>query len=97
MPTPAWREEKSENVVKAICRALTSSELPQSAREILESEALWNSLKLFSNALEERLDSSESRWSPALVELFVEKPSQCNEWLALMSEPDFSAAGYWKK
>lgn len=97
MPTPAWREEKSEYVVQSICRVLASSDTPQSIRDELSGEALWNALKLFSNALEERLETRETKWSPALVELFIKKPDQCNQWLQFMAEPEFSAKGYWNQ
>lgn len=95
MPTAEWREEKSELVVKALCRLLASSETPPAIKEELGG-ALWNALKLFANALEERL-GGKTKWSPGVVELFKNEPSRCDEWLALMAEPDFSAAEYWKK
>ena len=93
MPTADWREEKSENVVKKLCRALAFSEIPQEVRSSLEA-AFWDALKLFADALQER--TGGTRWSPRLVDLFKNKPAQCDEWLALMEEPDFSAAEYWK-
>lgn len=96
MPTADWREEKSELVVQAICRVLSAESTPQTVRDELSGEALWNALKLFADALQERLGTNEARWSPGLVDLFRDKPAQCDEWLALMAEPDFSAAAYWK-
>ena len=97
MPTPAWREEKAEYVVQSICRVLASPDTPQSIQDELGGVALWNALKLFSKALEERLDSAETKWSPTLVELFRNKPDQCDQWLQFMTEPEFSAAAYWKQ
>ncbi len=97
MPNAIWREEKSESVVRAICRLLASDETPPAVKENLAGEALWNSLKLFSDALEERLGSEKTKWSPSVVALFRNDPSRCENWLALMAEPDFSAEEYWGK
>ena len=97
MPTPDWREEKAKLVIQSICRILTLSNIPQPVREELGGQALWNALKLFSNALEERLGGNETKWSPALVQLFMNKPGQCDQWLELMVEPEFSAGDYWKR
>jgi hypothetical protein len=97
MPTADWREEKSEAVVKAICRLLASPATPPAIKEELASEVLWNALKLFADALQERLGSEKTKWSPGVVNIFREDPSRCEEWLELMSEPDFSADDYWKK
>lgn len=94
MPTADWREEKSEFVVQSICRALAKPDLADDVRHELGGEALWNALKLFADAVQERIGGT--RWSPSLVDLFREKPTQCDEWLALMSEPDFTAAEYFK-
>lgn len=94
MPTAAWREEKSEYVVQGICRILASTETPELIRGEL-SGALWNALKLYADALCERLGSKNTRWSPGLVNLFLSKPGQCDEWLVLMAEPEFTAAAYW--
>ncbi|MCB1948658.1 hypothetical protein [Nitrosomonas sp.] len=52
---------------------------------------------MFANALEERLGSNDTKWSPALVQLFMNKPGQCDQWLELMVEPEFSAGDYWKR
>lgn len=95
MPTPEWREEKAQNVVTSICQILASTNTPQTIRDELGGVALWNALKLFSEALEDRLSSAETKWSPALVELFRNKPDQCDRWLELMAEPEFSAKAYW--
>jgi hypothetical protein len=97
MPTSEWREEKSEYVIQSICRVLSSPDTSQAVRDELSGEALSNALKLFSDALEGQLDTQVTKWSPALVELFIKKPDQCDQWLQLMAEPDFSAEGYWKK
>jgi hypothetical protein len=94
MSTATWREEKSEYVVSAICRLLAAEDTPLSIKEELAGEALWNALKLFADAMEERLNSN-SKWSPGLVELFKNRPERCKDWLELMSEPDFSAQSYW--
>lgn len=96
MPTATWREEKSEFVVKAICHALATPGLPEVAREELEGEALSNALKLFAEAVCDRLGSSIDRWSPAMVEAFRKEPEKCTQFLELMMEPDFSVAGYWR-
>lgn len=95
MPTADWREEKSEIVVKAICRLLESSETPLAVKKELAGAALSNSLKLFTDAVEERLGSKKTKWSPGVVAQFKKDPSRCDEWLALIAEPDFSAAEYW--
>lgn len=92
MPTPAWREEKSSKVVRAICRTLAAAETPDSIRGEL-GLALRNALKLFADAL----GGVGVRWSPGLVDLFISKPDQAEVWLALMAEPDFSASGYWER
>ncbi len=97
MPTATWREEKSEYVVKAICQALATPELPEHAREQLEGEALHNALKLFSEAVCDRLGSRLDRWSPALVDAFRKEPEKCDEFLQLMMDPELSASGYWRK
>ncbi len=96
MPTPDWREEKAKYVIQSICKILTSPDTPQVIRDELGGQALWNALKLFTDALEERLGNSETKWSPALVDLFINKPDQCSQWLELMVEPEFSASDYWK-
>lgn len=95
MPTAEWREEKSTYVIEAICRLLASSETPYAVKAELAGEALWNSLKLFADALEERL-GGKPRWSPGVVRVFRNEPYRCEEWLALMAEPDFSVEEYWK-
>ncbi|SEN69277.1 hypothetical protein [Nitrosomonas marina] len=95
MPTPDWREEKAKCVIQSICRILASESTPQAVRDELGGQALWNALKLFTEALEERLGSSETKWSPALVKLFISNPDQCDQWLELMAEPDFTASAYW--
>lgn len=92
MPTPGWRAEKSSKIVRAICRALASAETPDSIRGELRL-ALWDALKLFADAL----DAAGERWSPGLVDLFISKPDRAEVWLALMTEPDFSASGYWER
>ncbi len=97
MPTADWREEKAEFVVQAICRALTVPDMPQSVRNEIAGEALWNALKLFADAVQERLGTTEARWSPSLVNLFRDKPEQCDAWLALMSEHEFSVSAYWRE
>src|SRR5439155_10891663 len=94
MPTADWRAEKTEWVIQAICRVLASAETPKAVRDELAGEALWNALKLFADALQEQ--KGGTRWSPSLVDRFREKPAQCDEWLALMEEPDFSTAECWK-
>ncbi len=94
MPTADWREEKSELVVQAICQVLASPDLPQEARHELGNDALWNALKLYADALQERMGGT--RWSPGLVKLFREQPAKCSVWLALMQEQDFTAAGHFK-
>jgi len=94
MPTAEWREEKSENVVKELCRALASADVPQAVRESLDV-ALWDALKLFADALEDRIGGT--RWSPGLVDLFRSQPAKCDEWLALMQEQDFNTDAYWEK
>ncbi|MEA9424801.1 hypothetical protein [Aeromonas caviae] len=96
MSTATWREEKAEYVISAICRLLAAEDTPLGIKEELSGEALWNALKLFADAMEERLNS-KTRWSPGLVELFRNEPERCKEWLELMAEPDFSAEGYWKR
>lgn len=96
MPNAEWREEKAEFVVQSICRVLASSDTPKEIKNELEGEALWNALKLFSHAVEERLGEAKPKWSPALVELFRNNPEQCQQWLEFMSEPGFSAENYWK-
>lgn len=97
MPNATWREEKSEFVVKAICQTLESPDLPESVRSALEGEALFNALKLFADAVEERLGSTRGRWSPGLVDAFRNEPGKCDQLLGLMAEPAFSADGYWRK
>ena len=82
--------------MSAICRVLASDKMPETERNDLAGEALWNALKLYADAVQERLDTKDARWSPGLVDLFRSKPEQCEEWLALMTEPEFSAAAYWK-
>jgi hypothetical protein len=97
MPTADWREEKSSYVVKALCKAIASQDTPEPIKDRLANEGLWNALKLYADALEERLGTNETKWSPALVELFIKRPEQCDQWLDLMAEPEFSASAYWNK
>ncbi|SFL42236.1 hypothetical protein SAMN05216302_10877 [Nitrosomonas aestuarii] len=66
MPTLDWREEKAKLVIQSICRILTLPNIPQPVREELGGQALWNALKLFSNALEERLGGNEKNGHPHL-------------------------------
>ena len=94
---PRLERRKAEYVVQSICKILASPDTPQVIRDELGNQALWNALKLFSDALEDRLGSRGTKWSPALVELFINKPDQCNQWLELMAEPEFSAGDYWKQ
>lgn len=94
MQNAAWREEKSETIVQVICDLLASSETPPAVKEQL-SNPLYNALKLFADALEERLGSGKTKWSPGVVDLFRNQPSRCKEWLELMAEPEFSAESYW--
>lgn len=96
MPTAAWREEKSELVVESLCRALTLPDLSEDVKCEL-GQALWDALKLYADALEERLNNKEGKWSPGLVNLFRAKPQQCKEWLSLMAEDGFDANAYWKQ
>jgi hypothetical protein len=84
-------------VVKALCRTLSSPDLPKDVRRELEGEALFNALKLFSEAVSDRLGSLRERWSPALVEAFKKEPEKCDQFLELMSEPKFSAEDYWRQ
>jgi hypothetical protein len=97
MPTAEWREEKAEAVVLSICRLLASPDTPLSVKDELAGVALWNSLKLFAEALQERLESEDGKWSPGVVDRFREEPARCAELLKLMSEPDFSASAYWRE
>lgn len=96
MSDATWREEKSEKVVEAICRVLREGGMSDEAKRQIHI-ALWNALKLLANAIEDRLSDSRPKWSPALVEIFIEKPDMCANWLKLMYEPEFSAEDYWKK
>ena len=96
MPTPDWREEKAKIVIQSVCRVLALPNIPQPVRDELGHQALCNALKLFTNAIE-RLGSNETKWSPALVQLFMNKPGQCDQWLELMAEPEFTATDYWKR
>ena len=96
MPTPEWREEKSEHVVKALCSLLARDDLSEEIRSGIEN-ALWDALKLLANSAEERLGDRQSRWSPALVGVFRDQPDKCSSWLELMYEPNFSAQDYWKQ
>ncbi len=95
MPTVDWREEKSEFVVQAICRVLAKTDLADDVRHELGGEALWNALKLFADAVQERMGGT--RWSPGLVDLFRTQPAKCEEWLALMQEQNFNTEAYWEK
>lgn len=97
MANASWREEKAASVVESICRVLVSNDLDEDARRELEGEALFNGLKLFAEALGDRLGSNRSRWSPALVEAFRDEPAKCPELLKLMSEPEFSVEESWLK
>lgn len=96
MSTADWREEKSEFVVESLCRALTLPDLSEDVKRELE-QALWDALKLYADALEERLCNKEGKWSPSLVNLFRTKPQQYKEWLSLMAEDGFDANAYWKQ
>ncbi|GHB14189.1 hypothetical protein [Modicisalibacter luteus] len=87
MPTPEWRYEKAERVVKALCRGLAEAE-----SETLQGElavALHDSLKLLCDAIAEETPSRGNVWTPAMVDLFREQPEKCGQWLALLNEPDF--------
>jgi hypothetical protein len=88
MPTAEWREEKSENVVLAICRVLAMPDLPQEVRHELGNDALWNALKLHADALQERMGGT--RWSPDWVDEFKNSPKKCAELLKRMAEPSFT-------
>ncbi|PTN08440.1 hypothetical protein [Nitrosomonas aestuarii] len=57
----------------------------------------FSRLKLFTNAREEQFGGNETKWSPALVQLFMNKQGQCDQWPELMVEPEFSAGDYWKR
>lgn len=91
-----WREEKAENVVKNICFVLleTHSESLSNTSNYFLIRALSDALKLFAAALEETKQGI--RWSPALVNCFVENPSGCERFLNLMKENDFDCSGAWK-
>lgn len=95
MPTAAWREEKASFVVEELCTILTREHTPEDVKRHVEG-ALGNALKLFADALQERLNTSEVKWSPGVVRLFANRPAECSQWLRLMAEPEFSAAAYWK-
>ncbi len=93
MPTALWREEKSESVVESLCRALALPDISEDVQRELE-HALWDGLKLYAHALQERLNTPEGKWSPGLVNLFRSNPKQCKEWLSLMAEDGFDANTY---
>lgn len=97
MSNAAWREEKSEFIVMALCRALNSSDLPEDVRNELEGEALFNALKLFAEAVSDRLGTRHQRWSPALVDAFRKEPEKCEQYIAMMLEPEFAADDYWRR
>lgn len=94
MPTPEWREEKSEYVIKAICRILASNDLSETIKADL-NEALFHALKLLADAVAERMEDKKPKWSPALVNIFFNQPERCSDWIEFMYEPGFSAEDYW--
>lgn len=96
MPTAAWREEKSAVVVESLCRILALPDIREDLRSEVEL-ALWDGLKLYADALQERLNTPEGKWSPGLVNLFKNNPSQCKEWLLLMAEDGFDANAYYSR
>lgn len=92
MPTAEWRYEKSERVVKALCCGLIEAD-----SESLQGElaiALHDSLKLLCDAIGEATPSRGNIWTPAMFNLFREQPEKCEQWLALLNEPDFKPAYY---
>ena len=96
MPTAVWREEKAEAIVESLCRILTLPDICEDLRYEVE-QALWDGLKLYADALQERLNTDEGKWSPGLVNLFKNNPAQCKEWLLLMAEDGFDANAYYSK
>jgi|AntDeeMinimDraft_4_1070355.scaffolds.fasta_scaffold00965_6 hypothetical protein len=90
-----WREEKAGFVAQSICRVLASPETPEDIKHEIGGEGLYNALKLYAEALECRIPSGTTRWSPALVEGFRKEPERCSAFLVLMAEPEFSADEYW--
>lgn len=89
MPTPEWREEKTEYVVKSICEALIWVEAPEAVRKELQ-HALYHALKILADAIEEQQEGAR-RWSIGLVDLFYDHPELCEHWLEMMKKPDFDA------
>jgi hypothetical protein len=81
--------------VHLICRVLASPETPEDIKHEIGGEGLYNALKLYAEALECRIPSGTTRWSPALVEGFRKEPERCSAFLVLMAEPEFSADEYW--
>ena len=92
-----WREEKEKCAVQSICRTLASTDIPQTMRDEIGGQALWNTLRLFTEALEERVGSSETKWSSALISLFITEPDQRVGWGEFMNPNKLQCVGEYLK
>jgi len=98
MPTPDWREEKSQYVVESLCRVLAATEISETVRKELQ-HALFNALKILADAIEERVGGAR-RWSTGLVHLFYGSPELCEQWIMMMKDAEFNAETFlrfWEK
>lgn len=92
MPTPEWRHEKATYVIQSQCNLLATDLDEDQKREVTAS--MHNALKLVCDSIIAGAPDRADCWSPKLVELFVQQPEKCGEWLNLLDDTQFEPESY---
>ncbi|HEX5012053.1 MAG TPA: hypothetical protein VFY71_16830 [Planctomycetota bacterium] len=104
MVSAGWREEKSGNVIRAVCSAVAAlrkaSPSPAASDERLYSlffQALHDATKLYCDALRElQGEAAVDRWSPELPRYFFDRPEECEDTLRIVASDGYRDRYYEK-